>query len=285
MNENQNYEIRKMSSGEVKDIAVEWAAREGWNPGLYDAPCFYAADNGGFYVGLLGGEPISCISNVKYRGDFAFIGFYIVKPEYRGKGYGYKIWQTAIEDSRGVNTGLDGVIEQQDNYKKSGFKLAYSNIRWEGSARRAEGNFSCIIPASEADFAELCEYDSRHFPAPREDFLKCWLNQPESFAVAAVNNSSIIGLGMLRKCRVGYKIGPLFANGIELAEKIFLRMNNFVPNGENIYFDTPEVNKAAVAIAEKYSMEKVFGTARMYSKYEPTININEVFGVTTFELG
>jgi hypothetical protein len=25
-------------------IAVDWAADEGWNPGLNDAACFYAAD-------------------------------------------------------------------------------------------------------------------------------------------------------------------------------------------------------------------------------------------------
>jgi len=26
------------------DLAVDWAAAEGWNPGLHDANCFYAID-------------------------------------------------------------------------------------------------------------------------------------------------------------------------------------------------------------------------------------------------
>src|SRR4051812_35473771 len=26
------------------DLVVEWAAQEAWNPGLFDAECFYAAD-------------------------------------------------------------------------------------------------------------------------------------------------------------------------------------------------------------------------------------------------
>ena len=80
----------------ITDVAVEWAGREGWNPGLHDAPSFYATDPKGFFVGLLGDEPISCISAVAYDQSFAFLGFYIVKPEHRGKGYGQKIWNAAI---------------------------------------------------------------------------------------------------------------------------------------------------------------------------------------------
>lgn len=96
MHENKPYLIRNMTPDEVERIAVEWAAKEGWNPGIYDAPCFYAADPKGFFAGFLGDEPIACISAVAYDPDFAFIGFYIVNPEHRGKGYGLKIWNAAI---------------------------------------------------------------------------------------------------------------------------------------------------------------------------------------------
>lgn len=54
--QNRNYTIRTMHRDEVQ-IAVEWAAREGWNPGLADADCFYAADPNGFLIGLLDEEP------------------------------------------------------------------------------------------------------------------------------------------------------------------------------------------------------------------------------------
>jgi len=69
------------------ELAVEWAAREGWNPGLSDARAFYAQDPSGFFVGKLHGEPVSCISCVRYPHDFAFIGFYMVSPEYRGMAW------------------------------------------------------------------------------------------------------------------------------------------------------------------------------------------------------
>jgi hypothetical protein len=70
------------------DFATALAASEGWNPGLHDAKCFYYVDPHGFLVGLLNGEPVGCISAVSYEGVFGFIGFYIVVPEHRGKGFG-----------------------------------------------------------------------------------------------------------------------------------------------------------------------------------------------------
>ena len=49
-----SYAIRPMARDELS-IALDWAAAEGWNPGLHDAPCFLAADPQGFLLGLLDG--------------------------------------------------------------------------------------------------------------------------------------------------------------------------------------------------------------------------------------
>lgn len=274
-----------MTQDEVKDIAVEWAAKEGWNPGLHDTPCFYTTDPNGFFVGLLDNEPISCISAVAYDKNFGFIGFYIVKPEYRGKGYGLKIWNVAIAYLKTQNIGLDGVVAQQSNYMKSGFKLAYSNIRYEGIAKSTTEQFPEIVQLSEVSFDDIFQYDTNLFSVPRPQFLKCWVQQPESQAIAAIQNGKVVGYSVIRKCRSGYKIGPLFADTKELANELFLASSNFVEPGTQIYLDTPETNQAAVALAESHGMNKVFETARMYTKSQPNIDISRVFGVTTFELG
>lgn len=285
MKEKHHLKIRKMTVREVAGIALEWAAEEGWNPGLHDALPFYKTDPGGYLVGLIEGEPVACISAVAYNPDFAFIGFLIVKPGFRGKGYGMEIWNAAMKGLPTHNIGLDGVVEQQHNYKKSGFKLAYRNIRFERAALQTTERFGEIVPLSEIPFNELIEYDSRLFPVPRSTFLKSWIEQPQSHAIAAVRNGKLSAYGLIRKCRSGYKIGPLFANDTELADKIFLTLNNHAAAGEPVYLDTPEVNRAAVRLAEHYGMQKVFETARMYTKYQPDIDLNRVYGVTTFELG
>jgi GNAT superfamily N-acetyltransferase len=98
----ENYRIRKMTRNQI-DIAVEWAAKEGWNPGLHDADCYYAADPDGFFIGLRDDEPIATFSAVKYGESYGFSGFYIVKPEHRGKGYGIQIWYKAAERASRVS--------------------------------------------------------------------------------------------------------------------------------------------------------------------------------------
>ena len=126
------YQIRGMTRNEV-DTAIEWAAAEGWNPGLHDATCFFAADPDGFLAGLLDDELVATISVVKYGTSFGFLGLYIVKPTYRGRGYGLGLWNAGIEYLEQRTIGLDGVVAQQDNYRRSGFAFAYRNIRYQGT--------------------------------------------------------------------------------------------------------------------------------------------------------
>lgn len=278
------FKIRVMRRQEI-DLAIDWAAKEGWDPGLHDADCFYTADQMGFLIGLLEDEPIAIISVVKYGTTFAFLGFYIVKPEYRGKGYGIQIWNAGMDSLAGRTVGLDGVVAQQENYKKSGFKLAYRNIRFEGVSRKASQLSPNIIPLSSIPFKELYEYDKLFFPDDRKDFLKCWINQPESSSLAIKQNGELNGYGVIRTCRNGYKIGPLFADNAELAEKLFTALTASVPEGSQIFIDTPEVNREAVDMAKRYDMNISFETARMYRGEFPNLPVDKIFSVTSFELG
>ena len=278
------YTIRTMTRTEL-DLAIEWAAQEGWNPGLQDAASFYAADPTGFLVGLLDGEAIACISAVKYAPDFAFIGFYIVKPEYRGQGFGWQIWQAALATVGDRNVGLDGVVAQQENYKKSGFTLAYNNVRYSGFGGGQIPEHPGLKPLTAVDIEEICAYDQRFFPGDRRTFLKAWLQQPNSTTWLTVNKGEITGYGMVRPCRLGYKIGPLFANNAEIADLLFLALKGSLAAGSELFLDVPMVNPEAIALAQRYQLQPVFETARMYTQAPPTIPVKNIFGVTSFELG
>lgn len=281
---NQGFKIRVMKRAEL-DIAIKWAANEGWNPGIYDADAFYATDLNGYFMGLLDNEPISCISAVSYGGKFGFLGFYITQPKYRGKGYGIQVWHKAMEYLDNQNIGLDGVVAQQENYKKSGFKLAYRNIRYQGKSKQTDINCSKTVELSTISFTEILKYDSLFFPEPRAKFLEGWLKLPESYAIGYIRNDKLLGYSVIRKCKIGFKIGPLFADNGKVAEELFLTLNNHIPSGSSIFLDIPEVNSAAIRLAENNNMDMVFETARMYTKEPPKIDLNSIFGVTTFELG
>lgn len=281
-----NYTIRTMTRPDL-ETAVRWAAAEGWNPGLHDADCFYAADPQGFLMGWLGDEPVATISVVKYGSSFGFLGFYIVKPEFRGKGYGYQLWQAGMAYLGDRIIGLDGVVAQQPNYLKSGFQLAYRNIRYEGFGRdTAEAAIAPpLVPLSSLPLETVVAYDRPCFPDDRQAFLQAWLTQPESVAIGWVEGQTLLGYGMLRPSVQGYKVGPLFAETAEIAEAILNALVAHVPPGQPFYLDVPEVNAAAVAIAQTHNMTSMFETARMYRPTMPDLPTHKIFGVTTFELG
>ena len=279
-----NYAIRTMTRPEV-DLAVDWAAAEGWNPGLSDADCFYAADPDGFLIGLLGDQPVATLSAVKYGDFFGFIGFYIVRPEDRGRGCGIRIWNAGLARLEGRTMGLDGVVDQQVNYQKTGFSLAYRNIRYQGIGGGLFPAAPGIVPLATLPFGEICAYDKPFFPDDRVRFLKCWIEQPRSTALGILRNGRLAGYGVLRPCRSGYKVGPLFADSPFFAEELFLALKAHAPEGAPIYLDPPAVNPAAVDLANRHNMTAVFETARMYRGKSPDLPMKRLFGVTSFELG
>lgn len=279
--------IRTMSGDEV-EFAIELAAREGWNPGLHDARCFFQADPGGFLIAEVDGGLAGCLSAVSYDGRFGFIGLYIVVPQWRGQGIGWRLWTRGMERLAGHLVGLDGVPEQQENYRKSGFTLAWRNVRYAGVARGAassRSDFAAIVPLTDVDFAMLCADDLRVFPAPRERFLRAWIGMPDAVGLACVQDGRLAGWGVIRRCREGHKIGPLVADDATMASSLYGALCSHLHEGDTVYLDVPLPNADAVALAERYGMRSVFETARMYTDTAPACALERVFGVTSFELG
>lgn len=274
---------------EEMNLPVDWAAAEGWNPGLHDGAAFHAADPDGFLVAELEGRPVGVISAVRTGTSFGFLGFYIVAPEHRGKGHGMALWRAAMARMDGRTAGLDGVLAQQANYAKSGFVLAQRNVRHGGlapgpgeaaAADRAPG----VRPADAVSFAELAAYDAVHFGYARTVFLRAWLALPESRARVFRRGGAVAGFGMARRCREGVKIGPLFADDEEAAEALFLSLAGLAP-GERVFLDVPEPNAEAMALARRHGLEAVFETARMYRGPAPVLPLGRIYGITSFELG
>jgi GNAT superfamily N-acetyltransferase len=273
--------IHTMSPEELQ-TAVDWAADEGWNPGINDAQLFYQADPRGFFVALNDGKPIGCCSAVVYEQELAFFGLFIVRPDFRKRGVGLELTRAAMEHVGRCNCGLDGVVAMQSKYADFGFQPAYRNIRHEGCC---DGRWQeDVVRLDTLPFDELEAYDRRHFSVSRRDFLRGWISQPGSSALGFVREGKLAGYGVLRPCQVGYKIGPLFADTDRIADALFQSLCTD-SCGASVFLDTPEPNEAAVALARRYGMRPCFETARMYTKQVPDFPLDRVFGVTTFELG
>ncbi len=262
---------------------LDWAAAEGWNPGLEDAEPFHATDPGGFLLARLDGEPVGCISVVRYPGGFGFLGFYIVRPEYRGRGFGLTLWRAGMERLADCNVGLDGVVAQQENYRRSGFVLAHRNLRWGGVVKARPLDDPRVVPLDRVPFETVLAYDRSCFGFERRAFLERWIARPR-VALGFLERGRLLGLGVIRACRRGFKIGPLFADRADAAEALFLALCAEA-RGEPVFLDPPEPNGEATALALRHGLLPVFETARMYTKADPGLPLSRIFGITTFELG
>lgn len=285
-------EMRNMTRSEVDEL-VTWAAHEGWNPGLHDARLFWATDPEAFIAADIDGEMIGGGAITSYGGEFGFMGFFIVRPEYRGQGFGNTLWHARRQRLLnrllpGASIGLDGVFEMQDYYAKGGFVFSHRNMRFRAEIPEHPPSSSYdnpnIIPLTAVPFEQVVDYDRTCFPAMRPDFLKEWITQPDALALGYLHDGQLSGYGVVRRCGEGCKIGPLFADEILAAEALYIQLAGFAAGGP-LFLDAPENNPAAMKLVAQHQMVEVFGCARMYLGPFPDLVHERIFGVTTFELG
>ena len=210
----QELKIRNMTRSEVDEL-VDWAAAEGWNPGLHDAELFWATDQEAFLAAdledvLIGGGAVT-----SYDEEFGFMGFFILKPEYRGRGLGNKLWYARRDRllgrlRSGATIGLDGVFAMQDFYAKGGFVFSHRNLRFRTDVATPRGTSLLdgedIVPLADIPFELVLDYDRTCFPAPRPTFLRGWISQPDALALGCQRDGKLSGYGVVRRCREGCKL-------------------------------------------------------------------------------
>lgn len=272
--------IRILASAEVETL-VDWAAGEGWNPGLRDAEAFHAADPEGFLGAFVDGVMVAGISAVAYGEAYGFVGLYLCRPDMRGNGHGKAVWDAGMARLGARTIGLDGVSEQIGNYRSMGFVPAYRTIRYSGRLR-AEPPAGDIRPIGAQLADGVATFDRRFFPAPRRAFLEAWLRPPH-IALAAMRAGSIAGYGVARACRQGWKIGPLFADDDGIEQSLISALASAAGDSE-IHLDVPEPAGGMSAFVAAAGLTPGFVTTRMYKgPVLPTLAVP--LAVTSLELG
>lgn len=284
----QDIILRPLARDEL-DIVIDWAAAEDWNPGLNDAEIFWQTDPNGFVGAELDGELIASGSIVSYGSDYGFMGFFIVKPELRGKGIGSRLWfhrrdllKSRLKPTAAI--GMDGVFEMQDWYARGGFKFTHRNLRMQGVATTKGPIASEISNLDSIPFHQVSEYDLECFGCERDKFLKAWIESPNATSLGYLIDGKLHGFGVIRECREGFKIGPLFADDAKIAEALFTALSHHAKD-RLLSLDIPEINAEAVEMAKRHKLTEVFGCARMYFGDPPPMNWTKTFGITTLELG
>lgn len=272
--------IRPLDPPEVETL-IGWAKVEGWNPGLADAAPFQATDAQGFIGCFVDGAMAAGISAVRYGSSFGFIGLYIAHPDFRGRGYGRRVWDAGMAHLKGRTIGLDGVPEQQANYRSMGFVPDYETFRWSGTV--GGRGHPQVIHLEKSDMPALTEFDRQHFAESRPEFLKTWLEVPRQTKVF-LRNGMIAGYAVVRQCHEGYQIGPIFAADFDVARDLLFACAMKV-KGEVLHIDVPAGQTSFSALLRMQGFARGFRTTRMYCGASPSFDTAGVFGVTTLELG
>ncbi|WP_134680377.1 GNAT family N-acetyltransferase [Paracoccus ravus] len=252
--------LREMGLAELDDV-LDWAAAEGWNPGLADAAPFFAADPKGFFLAELDEQPVAAISVVNHDADFAFLGLYICRPEWRGHGIGLALWNHALRHAGDRSVGLDGVAAQQANYARSGFVRMGSSTRFTGALEG--GRSRGVRRATSGDFEALHLLDRQACGFARKPFLREWTAcAPSRLTVLHEGPAGIDGFATIRLCREGGKIGPIIAPNAEQAVDLARAAVAELPVGP-VSIDLPEASREFAARLVESGFHPGFTTARM----------------------
>jgi Acetyltransferase (GNAT) domain len=275
--------VEQMTRDDV-GLALEWAASEGWNPGLHDADAFLAADPRGFFVCKVDDQPVATLAAARYGERFGFLGLYITAPGQRGRGFGLQVWRAGRAHLQERVVGLDAVLEQEKTYASDGFVTDHQTTRHVlESTNSVPATHRSMVDARQLPLEALVAYDDHLFPSERSAFLEAWIAMPGVACLAVVDGDQVLGWALRRPCLQGHKVGPLFANDPQLANDLLCALAAGV--GGPLYLDIPDPNAAGRALAARHGMTPVFSTVRMYDGPPPVLDLERVFGVTTLELG
>lgn len=283
-----NFLIRPIDLPELNQLIV-WAELEGWNPGINDASLLWQMDPEGFLGIELDGKFAGGGAVIRHSASFGFMGLFLVDPAFRNRGLGRILW-TARRDSlllrlsAGATIGLDGVDSMVGFYERGGFRRSTRHRRFVSPTGHRFCSGDGCVSATEVPVEQLQAMDGLCFPGGFRQTLMEWISQPGAVSHAVYTHGQLLGYGVLRPCRTGWKVGPLFAEDRRVAETILLSLLE-AAGGEPVYVDAPDNNPEAARLLKSFGMEEVFGCERMYLGPEPSVDPRRIFGITTLEAG
>ena len=262
-------------------LVLDWAAEEGWNPGRDDAAAFFAADPEGFFVAVEQGEPVASISVVNHTSDFAFLGLYIVRKGFRGRGIGLGLWTYALRHAGTRTVGLDGVEAQQENYRASGFTYFGGTTRFTGLI--SPQHRTDINAADQGDIETLIQMEATASGVSKPRYMRPWLSGDVGRTTFVKRDQGVItGFCTIRTCTTGAKIGPLIAENVDVAQQLLAHATAGVVGP--VSMDVPDTATALTELCETLGWQPGFKTARMYNGAFDVPG-HKCYAVSSLELG
>ncbi|KAK2150014.1 hypothetical protein LSH36_427g03066 [Paralvinella palmiformis] len=244
----------------------------------------------GFYIGEYEGTVVASCVRIPW-GDGAYFGsYYYVHDDYRGRGFGTRMrdqvaYGHVLEaNGRLCIDAVEGSVAEK-NVAKFGYVNAFLTRRYYREAKHFGIEYNGqIVPANSVPFDELISFDNKHFVSedypPRKEFLREWIDLPESAAVVALDDRRrIVAFGQRHPAALcqpnSHLIGPLYGDDVQSAMAVLQHLCLDVI-GDRISIHIWMPNKEGVEAVEGLGFQKEFDLFRMHAngnpnEYKPTV--------------
>nr|XP_054774736.1 uncharacterized protein LOC129282905 [Lytechinus pictus] len=142
---------------------------------------------------------------------------------------------------------------------------------------------------TEMPFSKVAYFDEDLFDLQRMKFLYRWANidPPAGHSYALSEKENVMGYGVMRQLNLTkkYRIAPLYCQHTAVAQVLLLALLHNIPD-QTVYIDSPLSNPSFTRIlTTDLRMEQIGERVRMYTKGDPGMPLQKMFGTLGSDLG
>ena len=260
---NEELTIRRMQT-DCLLFAQEVRALSGWNQTQKDWIRTLSYGPDGCFVAEWKGKPAGTAATVNYRDTTAWIGMVLVHPNFRRRGIATALLNLCIAHLRSTVRciKLDATPEGKMVYNRLGFVAEYNLARWERTklATETPGPSQTI---EENDWPSLVKLDTPVFGTDRELWLRLLTRDSSRALLNRKEDGGVNAYGLARGGERAEYLGPVVADRRKDGEKLIRKLLDGAQQ-DTIYWDIPDDNKEAVALAEEMGFVRQRPFIRMW---------------------
>lgn len=263
--------IRLRPLGEADlPFADSLRALAGWNQTPADWRRLFSLEPSGCFLAERDGKPVGTATTLVHGAELGWIGMLIVHPNHRRRGIGRALLEHCIAHLRALEVRcikLDATPAGRKVYDTLGFREEWTLARWQ---RRIPPLWECdadpcsIRPWRVTDTPSLTTLDADAFGVSRSRLLFSLQSQgPAWVGESNGNPPAFAGFGMLRKGSRAMYLGPVAASHPEIGRRLVRRLLAAAA-GQEVFWDIPDRNTAAVEYARRHGFNRQRHLVRMF---------------------
>jgi ribosomal protein S18 acetylase RimI-like enzyme len=260
--------IRNAVGSDV-DFVHAMLLSEEWNDRREDAARMLGFEPEGCFLTEVNNVRAGHVFSITYGSLLAWIGYVIVKAEYRNRGIATLLMKKALDYLRGKRVQtvkLEAVPEIANVYRKLGFTDEYDSLRFAGTSRHSDLPRDSIVKSlTPSLIAEIARFDATYFGPDRTRVLSKLYDEFPELCFVARGASGVEGYVMCRRAEFGYKLGPWVCRpeNPEAAKQLLVACLSATELNSKIFIGTPAPNTTATRILQEYGFTQYSKSIRM----------------------